>query len=238
MRKHVRPLILRFGCQNNVRLSDDRLKAKRMCKDMHLCSVVQGTEKSVSDSLRMFFTIKTHKIDNPLRVIISENRSWQKPLALYLKRNLDMLPIDDPFLIRSSSEVVAHLTGNNNSSLSACSVDIKDLYYSIPHKELLSCVEACIDGYGAISFQNSSGIPVDKFLELLALYLRSTFSTWEGNIYLQNNGICIGSCLAPVLSDLYLASLDRVVANRLPQCKVVKTFRYVDDYLLVIDTTK
>lgn len=117
-------------------------------------------------------------------------------------------------------------------------MDIKDLYYSIPHKELLSCVEACIDAYGATLFQNTSGIPVDKFLEYLQLYLRSTFSTWEGNVCLQRNGICSGPCLASVLSDLFLASLDRGVATRLPQCKVVKTFRYVDDYLLLTNTTK
>lgn len=67
-----------------------KLKAKKLCNNLKLCSVVKGMEKSVSDSLRMFFTVKTHKPDSPLRVIVSENGSWQKSLALYLRRNLEL----------------------------------------------------------------------------------------------------------------------------------------------------
>ncbi|CAN7949006.1 unnamed protein product, partial [Ixodes pacificus] len=53
-----------------------------------------------------------------------------------------------------------------------------------------------------------------KASELLHMHLRSTFATWEGNIYLQRQGVCIGSCVAPVLSDLFLASLDRTIFER------------------------
>ncbi|CAN7943095.1 unnamed protein product [Ixodes hexagonus] len=82
-------------------------------------------------------------------------------------------------------------------------------------------------------------------MELLDMYLRSTFATWEGNIYLQQQWICIGSCIAPALSpaggtcacsDLFLASLDRTIFERLGGTKVAKVFRYVDDFLVLLDT--
>lgn len=95
----------------------------------------------------------------------------------------------------------------------ACSVHIKDLYYSLPHEELLKCVEESIDCIGALQFQNSANVTVDGFLELLEFYLRSTFAEWDGNYYVQKQDVCMGSCLAPVFSNLILAHLDRCLTE-------------------------
>ncbi|CAN7948473.1 unnamed protein product, partial [Ixodes hexagonus] len=73
------------------------------------------------------------------------------------------------------------------------------------------------------------------FLDLITTYLNSTFASWEGLTYLQKTGVCIGSCIAPVLSDLYLAFHNRLLQHNLDQSKVVRIFRYVDDYLILLD---
>lgn len=49
--------------------------------------------------------------------------------------------------------------------------------------------------------------------------------------------MCIGSSIAPVLSDIYLASLDKCLEKKLPDHGVVKALRYVDDYLVFVSTT-
>lgn len=54
-------------------------------------------------------------------------------------------------------------------------------------------------------------------------------------MYLQTNGVCIGSRTAPVLSDLYLASQGRKVAGELEPLSVLKVLRYVDDFLVFMD---
>ncbi|XP_077535955.1 uncharacterized protein LOC144148269 [Haemaphysalis longicornis] len=77
------------------------------------------------------------------------------------------------------------------------------------------------------------GISTGKFLEALNFYLDSTYVEYSGSLYLQKEGVCIGSSLAPVLSDLLLASLDRQLQMALEEKSVVKTFRYVDDFLVV-----
>lgn len=79
---------------------------------------------------------------------------------------------------------------------------------------------------------------VQGFLELLSRYLSSTYCAWNEHIYLQKSGIPIGSCLAPILSDIFLASTDRTLASILPSSSVIRTFRYVDDYLVVINSHK
>lgn len=80
----------------------------------------------------------------------------------------------------------------------ACSADIRCHDYSLPLEELPKCVEESIDCFGAVRFPTSTNVTVDGLLELLEFYLESTFAEWDGNYYVQKQGVCIGSCLAPV----------------------------------------
>ncbi|XP_075750346.1 uncharacterized protein LOC142817169 [Rhipicephalus microplus] len=144
-----------------------------------------------------------------------------------------LLSIDDPFLAKSSDDVISVLKDNKFYGYQACSIDIKDLYYSLPHSELLACIRGCIDSFGVVNYQNAVGISVEGFMELLQYYLRSTFAEWDDHIYLQRQGVCIGSCLAPILSDLFLASRDRAIQNCLGSTSVKRVFRYVDDFLVL-----
>lgn len=57
-------------------------------------------------------------------------------------------------------------------------------------------------------------------------------------MFIQKNGVCIGSCIAPVLSDIYLAFYNRVLLTKLEGFKVAKVFRFVDDYLVLLDCDK
>ncbi|XP_075539192.1 uncharacterized protein LOC142573847, partial [Dermacentor variabilis] len=132
------------------------------------------------------FSIKTHKPEWPLRIIVSEGGTWQKSVGLFLQRKLKLLAVDDPFLTKNSEEVIGYLKTHG-------------------------------------------------FLELLSMYLRSTFSKWDGSVYLQKQGICIGSCIAPILSDLYLVRVNRIMDAKLENSNVKKVYRYVDDYLVLLD---
>lgn len=51
---------------------------------------------------------------------------------------------------------------------------------------------------------------------------------------MQKNGICIGSCVAPVLCNLFLAGIDKSLAGAFDGNRILKTFRYVDDFLIVL----
>ncbi|CAN7952088.1 unnamed protein product, partial [Ixodes pacificus] len=117
------------------------------------------------------------------------------------------------------------------------SVDVKDLYYSLPHDLLCEVVSDCIDRFGTIKFQNSCGVSVADFLDLLLFYLRSTSVVYCDQFYIQRKGVCIGSCFAPVLSDLLLAYYDRLLEVSLRDFKVARVFRYVDDSLVLFQTS-
>ncbi|CAN7978232.1 unnamed protein product, partial [Ixodes persulcatus] len=211
-------------------------EAKKLCRRLNLDQLVKRIHAGKQLSLELFFTAKTHKVDCPLRVIVSEAGTWQKPVALFLQKGLNLLKTDDPFLVNSSDEIISFLKENQHTGYMACSFDIKDLYYSLPHNKLLVCIRDCIDRFGSIAYQNTAGISVDRFLELLDKYLKSTFATWKSTVYLQREGVSIGSCIAPVLSDLFLASIDRIILGHLEGTKVARVFRYVDDLLVLFKT--
>lgn len=67
-----------------------------------------------------------------------------------------------------------------------------------------------------VQFQNSTGMSVTNFMvTMLQFYLNSTFILYEGKHYLQRNGICIGSCVAPILCNIFLSRLDRTFNDAL-----------------------
>lgn len=72
------------------------------------------------------------------------------------------------------------------------------------------------------------------FLDLLSMYLQSTYVSWNDKIFIQREGVCIGSCVAPALSDLFLGHLDRLLADRLQSTNVIKVYRFVDDFLVLL----
>lgn len=129
-----------------------------------------------------FFSSQTHKPSCPLKVIVSERGSWQKALAVYLQAKLNLLPIDDPFLIKCSDDVTDALVGLPSKNILDCSVDNKNLYYSIPQDALLARVEDTIDKHDVAVFQNKAGLRVGSFLELLAFDFKSMFATL-GSVY-------------------------------------------------------
>lgn len=49
---------------------------------------------------------------------------------------------------------------------------------------------------------------------------------------MQKTGVCTGSCLAPLLSDLLLA---RKLKGELSATNATKVFRYVDDFLVLYE---
>lgn len=52
--------------------------------------------------------------------------------------------------------------------------------------------------------------------------------------YLQREGICIRSRIAPVLCEIFLAQLDSLILDTLEDLPLVNIFRYVDDFLVLV----
>ncbi|KAH9383889.1 hypothetical protein HPB48_025735 [Haemaphysalis longicornis] len=99
-RKAIEAVTGAFSRRDNVSLNKVKSAAKKLCTDLNLTVLAQNIEKSASCSLELFFVAKTHKLDCPLRVIISEHGTWQKCLSMYmyLQRRARAVDVRRPFL--------------------------------------------------------------------------------------------------------------------------------------------
>lgn len=136
----------------------------RLLQDLHPDSVADKVKNSENCTLEAFFTCKMHKPDFPFRVIVSENNSWQSVVGNYLQKHLMSLRFDDLLRLRSWQEVTDHFKkgqGFTTCTTFGFSIDIEDLYCSIPHKELFNAVGIVIDESEEVPFHNKSGVNTD-----------------------------------------------------------------------------
>lgn len=170
----------------------------------------------------------------PFQTTVSERGFWPYVVSGYLKKHLDMLRVEDPFSIPCSIAVTAYLIDSNPGGWIAFSIDIEGLYYSVPHDELMPSVKGCIMGLSnEIVFRSQCEISVEGFLEVLSFYLRSTFIGWHEKVFVQKSKVYIGFRVAPVLSDIFLAKVDRSLES-LVKAPAKELFRYVDGYLVFV----
>lgn len=71
-------------------------------------------------------------------------------------------------------------------------VDIKDLRYSMDKSELLIRVRRWCDD-NLVKLQSANGIDVDSFISILEFHLESTAVDFDGSLFIQKQGVCIGS---------------------------------------------
>ncbi|KAH7941988.1 hypothetical protein HPB49_019212 [Dermacentor silvarum] len=122
---------------------------------MHLDSLRKVVESKVTSHLEIFFTGKTPKPDCPLRSIVSEKDTWQETIGNFLQSNLQKSK--DHFLVRSSTEVVRHLKEGFPMANRGFSIDIEDLFYSLPHDGLFAAIRQQVQETGEVAFQNTAG---------------------------------------------------------------------------------
>lgn len=91
------------------------------------------SEKSEKNRIRtfFFFSAKTHKLDIPVRTIITERSTWQHEVSTFLQFYLSALNFRDPFLVEGSNQVVDFLATKKLSNSSGFSIDVVDLFYSV-----------------------------------------------------------------------------------------------------------
>src|SRR5690606_5160230 len=181
----------------------NRNQASVLIKDMQLEGLSKALQKSPSGFLEIFFQAKTHKPNMPLRPIVSENGTWQKVLSSFLLKPLNFLEIDDPYMVKDSLSVVERLHDLHGKHVILFSADITDMFFNIDVNELVKVVQEAVIKIGLQVFRREFGIDDLQLLKLLRIYLSSTVAEFEDKRLRQKSGICIGSEIAPVLSNLF-----------------------------------
>ena len=179
----------------------------------------------------IYGNVKIHKNNNPLRPIIS-----QIPTATYqLSKTLNSLItpyMPNRYCLKSTNDFIDLLNSkpNSNNSIIA-SLDVESLFTNVPIDPTIDIITQCIYNHPILP---PLKIPKQIITQLLQLCTKeSPFRSPSGDLYLQTDGVSMGSPLGPTFANFYMGYLEEQVFSN-PQNKPHIYARYIDDVLVQI----
>ena len=173
---------------------------------------------------------KTHKINVPIRPILSTIGTFNYNLAKYLVPIIEPLTTNE-YTLKNSFEFVKDIKSiNNNNNVVMASFDIQSLFTNIP---LTETIEIITNHF----FENQTkflGYTKSLFTRLLMLAIKDSPFLFNDKLYTQTDGVSMGSCLGPSLANAFLCHHEQIWLSECPTSfKPVYYKRYVDDTFLL-----
>ena len=177
---------------------------------------------------------KIHKEPWTIRPI-SPAHSWATtPLAKVVNHFLSPILAHFPTVCTSTISFVRSLRQVVIPKLSSgqrvvlCKGDVKAMYTNIPLDELLLVVEAAMEKFMPMYSSELTSL----IIESIKLINTNSFFIFQDSIYHQENGLAMGSPIAPTLATLYMAWNEYNINRQMPN--TVGTYmpfyrRYIDD---------
>ena len=183
-----------------------------------------------SQPAKLYGLPKVHKIDTPMRPVLSMINTAQYKVAKYLDSILKPL-ISNHFECKDSFEFVEFITSQNvlSSNEVMVSFDIVSLFTNIPLDET---IDLCVNMWDKDNLEFS---PI-ALKELLTFSTKNVKFLFDNEWYVQNDGVAMGSPLAPTLASIFLMNFEKAFSNNsnfMP--RIYK--RYVDDTFMVFENS-
>ena len=180
----------------------------------------------------IYGNVKIHKDGNPLRPIISQVPTPTYHLAKSLNKIITPY-IPNTHTIKSTDEFVDLLHSSNCKGIIA-SLDVESLFTNVPLDDTIDIIIQCTYHHPTIP---PPKMPAKILKSLLELCTRGApFTAPDGKMYLQVEGVAMGSPLGPTFANFYMGNLENKVFDKIDKPSIY--VRYVDDCFLQIDNEK
>ena len=186
---------------------------------------------------RFYGTAKLHKVEEgctdikqlPIRPIISNIGTATYKTSKYLAKLLAPLTKSE-YTINSTKEFIAYTKKLKvGKEYEMISFDVSNLFTNVP-------LELTIDLILKKVYQKKmiqTKLKKEELKELLELCTKEMHFTFNGKIYQQTDGVCMGSPLGPVLANVFMVHLEDTIVPKLEDC--MPTWRrYVDDTFTLV----
>ena len=178
--------------------------------------------------------IKVHKPDSPIRPVINWTNAPAYKIAKQLVKILNThIPLPFVYNITNTIHLLTDLREipcSNN--LCFASFDISNMYTNIPTNQIPDIIRILCNQ------QNIESKLQSEIMRLCQVVLTQNYFSFRSSTYLQTTGLAMGAPTSPLFSEIFLQYLeDTHFFTILTQHKIIGYFRYVDDILIVYDST-
>ena len=180
---------------------------------------------------KMYGLVKTHKVNNPVRVITSGCNTAIESLSIYIEHVLFELSEGMPSRIKDSNHLLDIIDNMNSMLLPADAIlvnfNIVNMFPNTGNKSGLDAVKF------VLLKRSINTPPVECILEGLELRLTCNNSIFNNRNFLQTDGTAQGSHMSCSYSDITMSKFDTASLQYHFQPTLWKIFR---DYILPIWT--
>ena len=167
-----------------------------------------------SQPAKFYGTAKVHKVPEggsldqlPLRPIVANTSSATYHLAKYLAKLLSPLCTSE-YTIQSTADFIKKIKEEKvPEGFQLVSFDVKSLFTSVPLEDTIEIILHRIYDNNEICTEISR----DEMKSLLILCTKNVIFSFNNNIYIQTDGVAMGSPLGPVLAGICMVELEREI---------------------------
>jgi hypothetical protein len=172
---------------------------------------------------------KVHKVDCPLRLIVSLRNGPTYNLSKYLFRILKHLTKDSDYSINQATQAIERIRNVTiEEDEIMVSFDVVSLFTSIPLELAKSLLEEKMKD--DTELQSKTKLSPENIMQLVNITLVTQFQ-FNGKFYEQNQGTPMGSPMSGLLAELVMQQLEAsVFITFRPKLWI----RYVDDTFVIV----
>lgn len=179
--------------------------------------------------------IKTHKPGNPIRPVVNFRSAPAYKISKKIGRILkDKLKLQNKYTIANSIDLVNTIKNYRMENKEIfLSLDIKNLYNNIPIQETIQIID------NTLRQKNENSLVIEQLTEITRLILQQNYFMFNNEIYVQNEGVAMGSPLSGIISEIFLQNLeDKVIETIIKKHNIKLYRRYVDDIILICEENR